>query len=122
MISCIKQRLILLLRILVLTNLLLVSSFRAQPNGPLVLLGAGRRALGPPWRRTMQPGSFWATPYPPYNVVLVGTNQRILGRFGRRQMRPSSFQGRPTSNGAVLTRAKKCHWNHGGRTGHVRLG
>ena len=29
----------------------------------------------------MQPGSFWATSYPLYDVVLVGTNQRTLGPF-----------------------------------------
>ena len=31
----------------------------------------------------MQPGTFWATSYPLYDVVLVGTNQRTLGPFGR---------------------------------------
>ena len=102
--------------------LLLLPSFQAPVNVSLVLPGAGRRALGPPWCCTMQPGSFWATPYPPYDVVLVGTNQHTLGPFGRRQMRPLSSQGRPTSSGAVLARAKKCHWSHRGRTGHVRLG
>ena len=38
----------LLLRLLTSTTLLLASSFRAQPNRPLVLPGVGRRALGPP--------------------------------------------------------------------------
>merc|ERR1711966_408352 len=60
-------------------------------------MGVAPCNLGPSGRR----------PNPPYDIVLVGAYQRILGPFGRRQMRPSSFQGRPTSSGAVLARAKK---------------
>ena len=54
----------------------------------MVLPGTGRRALGPPGRRTMQPGSFRATPYTPYDVVLVGANQRTLDPSRGRPMRP----------------------------------
>ena len=47
----------------------------------------------------MQPGSFWATSYPFYDVALVGTNQRTLGPLGR----DAKYTHRPVK--AVLRQA-----------------
>ena len=62
------------------TILLLVSFFQVQPNGPLVLTGAGQRALGlllgvmpsdlgPLGRHPLHPWIFWAPPHAPLVVM-----------------------------------------------------
>ena len=76
-----KQRLLHTIATVTSTTLLLVSSFRAQPNGPLALPVAGRRALGPPGRHPERPGSSWAPPIAPLD--LLGTAPRDLSCYGR---------------------------------------